>query len=332
MKTTAIVNSNIALVKYWGKRDEKLILPNNSNISVAYDKLNTITTVEFNLDYSKDIFILDSNEITDGPVFKKTTEHLNIIRQKAGIETRAKVVSKNNFPTAAGLASSASGFSALAFAGSKAAGLNLDQRELSILARLSGSGSASRSLIGGFAEWMKGEKADGSDSYAIQIAKPDYWPEFRIIVAIISEARKKTSSTDGMNLTVKTCPLYQGWLNTIEQDLENVRKGIAEKNFTLIGSTAEFNCLKMHATMITTQPSLIYWMPETLEIIHSVLDWRKQGLEGYFTIDAGPQVKIICLEKDVEEINNKLCSIPSVKKTIICKVGKEAILTDNHLF
>jgi len=332
MKVTAIANSNIALVKYWGKRDEKLILPNNSNISVAYDKLNTITTVDFNPDYSKDVFILDGNEITEGSVLKKTIEHLNIIRQRANIQTKAKIASKNNFPTAAGLASSASGFSALAFAGSKAAGLNLDQKELSILSRLSGSGSASRSLIGGFAEWMKGEKADGSDSYAVQIAKPEHWPEFRIIVAIVSETKKKVSSTDGMNLTMKTCPLYQGWLDTIEQDLKNVRKGISEKNLTLMGSTAEFNCLKMHALMMTTQPPLIYWTPATLEIIHAVLNWREKGLESYFTIDAGPQVKILCLEKDAQEINDKLRLLQGIKKTILCGVGGEAKLSENHLF
>lgn len=332
MKTTVKVNSNVALIKYWGKRDEKLILPNNSNISVAYDKLNTVTTVEFDPKYEKDIFILDGKEITEGPVLEKTISHLNKIRQKANIETKAKIASKNNFPTAAGLASSASGFSALAFAGSKAAELDLDLKELSILSRLSGSGSASRSLNGGFVEWLKGEKEDGSDSYAIQIAKPDHWPEFRIIVAIISKAQKKISSTKGMNLTVKTCPLYQGWLDTIEQDLEMVKTGIKEKDFTKVGETAENNCLKMHATMITTNPALIYWEPDTIRIMKAVIDWREQGLESYFTIDAGPQVKIICLEKDVREIEKRLQGIQGVKQTIVCKVGKEAELSKDHLF
>lgn len=332
MKITAKVNSNIALVKYWGKRDEKLILPNNSNISVAYDKLNTITTVEFDPKYEKDIFILDGKEIAEGSVLEKTISHLNKIREKANIETKAKIASQNNFPTAAGLASSASGFSALAFAGSKAAGLDLDLKELSILSRLSGSGSASRSLHGGFVEWQKGEKEDGSDSYAFQIEKPDYWPEFRIIVTIVSMSAKKVSSTKGMNATMGTCPMYQGWLDTIEQDLEMVRKGIAQKNFTKVGKTAENNCLKMHATMITTNPPLIYWEPDTLRIMKAVQDWREEGLESYFTIDAGPQVKILCLEKDAQKIEKRLQNIQGVKQTIVCEVGGEAKIINNHLF
>lgn len=332
MKVTAIVNSNVALVKYWGKRDEELILPNNSNISVAYDKLSTITTVEFDSKYDQDIFILDGKEITEGPVLEKTISHLNKIRQKASIETKAKIASKNNFPTAAGLASSASGFSALAFAGSKAAGLELDLKELSILSRLSGSGSASRSLHGGFVEWQKGEKEDGSDSYAIQIAKPNHWPEFRIIVAIVLKTAKKISSTKGMNLTMKTCPMYRGWLDTVEQDLEIIRTGIKEKDFTKVGKTAENNCLKMHATMITTNPPLIYWEPDTIRIMKAVHSWREQGLESYFTIDAGPQVKVLCLEKDAKELKKRLQNIKGVQQTITCGVGEEAKLTNNHLF
>lgn len=332
MKTTVKVNSNVALVKYWGKRDEKLILPNNSNISVAFDNLSTVTTVEFDTKYEKDIFVLDDKKIMKGPVLEKTISHLNKIRERANITTKAKIVSKNNFPTAAGLASSASGFSALAFAGSKAAGLDLAQKELSILSRLSGSGSASRSLQGGFVEWQKGEKEDGSDSYAVQIAKPDYWSEFRIIVTIVTKATKKTSSTKGMNATVKTSPMYQGWLDTIEQDLKTMRNGISEKNFSKVGKIAESNCLKMHATMITTDPSLIYWEPDTIRVMKSVQNWREEGLESYFTIDAGPQVKVICLDKNAQELEKRLQNIEGVKQTIVCKVGGEAELINNHLF
>jgi diphosphomevalonate decarboxylase len=331
MKATAIANANIALVKYWGKRNEKLMLPQNSSISMTLDGLNTVTTVEFSKKYNRDIFILDNQEFKGSEEFKKVVKHLNLIREMAGIEKKAKVASKNNFPTAAGLASSASGFAALSLAGTKAAGIDLDLKQLSTLARR-GSGSATRSCLGGFVEWQKGEKPDGSDSYAIQIASPEHWPEFRMITTIVSMVAKKVSSTEGMDLTVKTSPMYKDWLNTVEEDLEKVKNGILKKDFTLVGETAESNCLKMHAMMITTQPSLIYWMPATLEIIHSVLSWREEGLECYFTIDAGPQVKVICLEKDVPEIERRLQKILAVKKTIICKPGREPILINNHLF
>ncbi len=332
MKASSIANANIALIKYWGKRDRKLILPNNGSISLTLDSLNTVTTVEFDKKYNKDIFILNDREIKEGEELEKVSRHLDLIRKVGSIEIPAKVMSKNNFPTAAGLASSASGFTALALAAAKAAGKDLSSKELSILARQSGSGSAARSCVGGFVEWLKGEKKDGSDSYAVQIAKKEHWPEFRMITTVVSTLKKKVSSTTGMDQTVKTCPLYKAWVDSIPEDLEKVKRGILNKDFSLVGSVAEFNCLKLHAAMLTTRPALIYWMPATLEIIHSILSWRKKGLECYFTIDAGPQVKVICLDKDVQELIKRLKNINGVRKVIVCKPGTGPKLTDNHLF
>lgn len=331
MKATAIANVNIALIKYWGKRDRKLILPNNSSISMTLDGLKTVTTVEFDNVYDKDIFILDNKEFKKGAEFEKIIRHLDLIREISGTRKRAKVVSENNFPTAAGLASSASGFAALSLAGTRATGINLSLKELSILARR-GSGSATRSCYGGFVEWLKGEKNNGSDSYAVQIAKPGHWPEFRIITTIVSTAAKKVPSRTGMAQTTETCPMYKAWLDTISEDIKKVKRGILKKDFTLVGSTAEFNCLKLHAIMLTTRPAIIYWTPTTVEIVQAVLSWRKEGLECYFTIDAGPQVKVICLQKDVPELKRRLQEISSVKKIIVCKLGKNPKLTNNHLF
>ncbi|MBU0530693.1 MAG: diphosphomevalonate decarboxylase, partial [Nanoarchaeota archaeon] len=175
MKASAVANANIALVKYWGKRDKKLMLPNNGSISMTVDGMNTHTTVEFDSKYEKDIVIINGEELQDEDTFK----HIDLIREKAGIQDKAKVVSNNNFPTAAGLASSASGLAALSVAGAKAAGLDLDKKELSMLARR-GSGSASRSVYSGFVEWHRGEKDDGTDSYAEQIAPQDHW-DFRMV-------------------------------------------------------------------------------------------------------------------------------------------------------
>jgi len=331
MKSTAIANANIALVKYWGKKDKKLMLPQNSSISMTLDGLNTITTVEFDKKYDKDIFVLNDQELRENKEFEKVVKHLDLIRKISGTREKAKVVSKNNFPTAAGLASSASGFAALSLAGAQAAGIDLDLKELSKLARR-GSGSATRSCQGGFVEWQKGEKEDGSDSYAVQIAKPEHWPEFRMITTIVSTVTKKVSSRAGMAQTVETCPMYKAWLDTVNEDLKKVKRGILEKDFTLVGKTTESNCLKMHATMITTQPAIVYWMPATLEIIHAILAWREKGLECYFTIDAGPQVKVICLEKDVSELEKRLQAVEGVKKTIVCKPGEEPKLINEHLF
>lgn len=328
-KSTAIANANIALVKYWGKRNKELILPYNSSISMTCDGLFTITTVEFSDKYEKDIIIINDEELQKDE--KDILGHLERIRKMAGIEEKVKVVSKSNFPVAAGLASSASGLAALTLAATKAAGLDLKQKDLSILAR-QGSGSACRSIYGGFVEWLKGEKEDGSDSYAKQLVDENYWPEFRMIVTILSEEKKKIGSRSGMAQTVKTCPYYQGWLKTVEEDLRIIKEGILEKNFTKVGLQAEYNCLKMHALMITTRPPIIYWRSTTMEIIQHVINWRQEGLECYFTIDAGPNVKVLCLQKDEKEINKRLLGLEGTIKTIITKPGDDAKIIDRHLF
>ncbi len=330
MKATAIANANIALTKYWGKRDKNLMLPNNGSVSMTVDGMSTKTTVEFSPDYDRDIFIINGQEVSEGEPYEETVGHLNLIGEMAGIREKAKVMTENNFPTAAGLASSASGLAALSLAGSKAAGLNLDKSELSIMARR-GSGSASRSIEGGFVEWLKGDKEDGSDSYGAQIAPPDHW-DFRMIAVITSKGEKKVKSRAGMAQTVATCPYYKDWLATVQDDIDSVKQGIMERDFTKVGSTAEYNALKMHATMITTKPPIIYWNPATMRILHAVMDWRDSGLEAYFTMDAGPQVKIMCMERDVGEITTRLKGLEGIEDVVVCKPGGPAMLVDDHLF
>lgn len=329
MKATATANANIALVKYWGKRDDKLILPQNSSISMTCDGLSTVTTVEFSEKYKNDAVMINDEELKKDE--KDILGHLQRIRNIAGIKEHAKVVSESNFPVAAGLASSASGFAALTLAAVSAAGLRLGERELAVLAR-HGSGSACRSICEGFVEWHRGEKEDGSDSYAETVAKRDHWPEFRMIATIVTEESKKVGSRAGMKQTVETCPYYDGWLRTIEDDLDKIRRGIREKDFSAVGLAAEENCLKMHALMMTTRPAIIYWLPATLEIMHNVMLWREEGLESYFTIDGGPQVKVMCLERDAKEVENRLRELQGIKRTVICRPGDGAKLIDKHLF
>lgn len=328
MKATAIANANIALIKYWGKRNKELILPYNSSISMTCDGLWTKTTVEFG-DYPEDSIVINDEELKKDE--KDVLGHVQRIKKTAGITENAKVVSESNFPVAAGLASSASGLAALTLATTAAAKMNMDSKQLSILAR-QGSGSASRSIEGGFVEWLKGEKEGGEDSYAVQLAPKEHWHDFRMLACIVSESKKATSSRAGMAQTVATSPYYEGWLGSVDNDLENMRKGIAEKDFTLVGKTAEANALKMHATMMTTKPAIIYWQPATVEVMHSIIKWREEGLESYFTMDAGPQVKILCLKKDIDEIIKNIMELEGVKKTIVCKPGDGVQLTQEHLF
>lgn len=329
MKATAIANANIALVKYWGKRNKELILPKNGSISMTCDGMVTRTTVEFSDKYKEHTVIINDEE------FKRDERdihgHLDRIGKLAGIKQRARVVSESNFPMAAGLASSASGFAALTVAAAAAAGLKLLPKKLSILTR-QGSGSACRSIFGGFVEWYRGTKPNGSDSYAKSIVDKNYWPEFRMITTIVQVKKKLISSRVGMAQTVETCPYYKEWLKTVEEDLKLIREGIKERDFEKVAGTAEFNCLKMHATMMTTKPAIIYWIPATMEIIHAVHKMRQDGIPAYLTIDAGPNVKVIYLKKEEKKVNKRLQELKGVIKTIICKPGGGAKLINNHLF
>ena len=331
MKASSISPINIALIKYWGKRDKDLILPYNNSISMTVDGLYTYTTVDFDNKYTNDIFVLNDREVKrNSEEYKKYIgRFLNIIREKYNIDLRVKIVSKNNFPTSSGLASSASGFSALSTAINSALNLGLDKKELSILSR-QGSGSSTRSICDGFVEWKKGEMEDGSDSYAEQIIND--WSNFRMVICITTEEEKKIKSRAGMAQSVSTSPMYSGWLLGIDEDLQIMRKGIKEKNFSIVGKTAEENCLKMHAVMMTTKPSILYWNNVTMNIIQSIIDWRENGLESYFTIDAGSQVKILCTENNVEEIVKNCKKIEGIRNIIIAKPGKGSKIVNNHLF
>ncbi|MBI4019605.1 MAG: diphosphomevalonate decarboxylase [Candidatus Aenigmarchaeota archaeon] len=326
MKATAKANANIALIKYWGKRDEALILPYNSSISMTCDAMETITTVEFSENYDTDTAIINDEELSSDQ--KRVYDHIGMIRKMAGIKEKAKIVSESNFPLAAGLASSASGFAALTVAAVAAAGLKLPEKELSIIAR-QGSGSACRSILGGFVEWKKGSKS--SDSYAEQIAGKDYWKDFRMIATIVKEGRKAISSRSGMSQTVKNSPYYSGWLSSIEEDLNRMREAIRSRDFASAGSIAEYNALKMHCTMMTSKPPIMYWKPATVEIMNAVMAWR-EDLESYFTMDAGPNVKVMCMKKDEKELCQRLSELEGVVKTISCAPGSGAALSQKHLF
>jgi len=319
MQATAKAHTNIALIKYWGKRDEALILPTNNSLSLTLDAFYTTTKVQFDAGLQEDIFNLDGQAV-QGVQYDRVKQFLDMIRYYAGqLNIFAKVDSTNTVPTAAGFASSASGFAALAAASTYALGLDLSDQELSRLTRM-GSGSACRSIYGGFAEWEQGQKADGSDSYAVPIAPQDYW-DVRVAAVVLSESMKDVSSREGMKRTVDTSVFYAGWLDSIEDDLVSIKRGIADQDFESVGKIAEANCLKMHATTLGAQPPFTYWCDTTMLVMQAVRQLRANGIPAYFTIDAGPNVKVLYLPENEARIEETLRDLPGVTDVILSRSG-----------
>lgn len=327
MKCTARANTNIALIKYWGKRDEQLFLPYNSSISITLDQFHTTTTVEYDEDLKDDIFIF-GEQVVMGKEQRKISNFMDKVRQETDLHLFAKITSMNYVPTAAGFASSASGYAALTAAAVKATGVEMTNQELSRLAR-QGSGSACRSIEGGFVKWEKGSRADGSDSFAHQMISEADW-KVAVLSVMVDAKEKSVSSRDGMRSTVETSPFYAGWLSSIEEDLELATVAIREKNFEALGEVVESNALKMHATMMGAKPPIIYWTTGTMAVIQCVQEMRKEGLPVYFTIDAGANVKVLCLPETESIIKEKLSQLKEVKNIISCYPGQGIRYESNY--
>ncbi|MDP2632858.1 MAG: diphosphomevalonate decarboxylase [Candidatus Curtissbacteria bacterium] len=325
MKATAKAPSNIALIKFWGKANEKLNLPANSSISVNLSNLYSITTVEFDPKLKKDIVIIDGSKEQKETL--RTTKHLDVIRKLAGIKTHAKIASNNNFPKGSGLASSASGFAALTLATTTATGLKLSEKELTTIARL-GSGSASRSIPDGFVKWEKG--TNHQSSYAHSLFPANYW-KIAILAIIISTDQKKTGSTEGHS-TAPSSPFFKTRIQNIENKVKEVETAIRKKNFERLGNAIEQEALELHSIALTSTPPIIYWLPESIRIMRLCQKLRENGTSVYFTFDAGPQPVLFCLQKDSQKIAKAIKS--EVKRTRIIQslpsVG--AKLIKNHLF
>lgn len=315
-KAKVKAHSNIALVKYWGKEDEELIIPFNGSISMTLKEFYTITEVE-KIYSDQDEFYLNG-KIQDEKETKKISNFIDLFRKLAKDYSRIRVISKNYFPTAAGLASSASGFAALAGALNEVFELKLDKTDLSKMARR-GSGSATRSIFGGLVEWEKG--FDHESSYAKKIDDGNW--DIGMIAVILSDKKKKVLSRVGMSQTVKTCPFYPAWVESSAQDLEDMRTAISDRNTNRIGEIAESSALKMHATMLTTQPSIIYFKEETLTVIKMVKKMREEGIIAYFTMDAGPNVKIITSSEFKDRIIERLSQIVDIDKLVYSEAGPD---------
>jgi diphosphomevalonate decarboxylase len=319
---TAIAGTNIALVKYWGKRDAALNLPATGSLSLTLKELGTRTTVRFGARYGREDRVRLDGRDADDHTCARVIAMLDLVRRAAGTDAPAEVVTENSVPTAAGLASSASGFAALALAASRAAGLTLPPAELSALARR-GSGSAARSVLGGFVEMMPGERDDGSDAIAVALPEGDGWA-VRMVLAVTAEGPKAVGSREAMDRTARTSPFYRGWLEAVAGDLAEARTAIRERDLPRLGAVAERSALRMHGAAMGADPAVLYWTPATLAALETVAALRERGVPAYFTIDAGPHVKVLCGADHAAEVEAALASTPGVLRTLIASPGRGA--------
>ncbi|MFX1256558.1 MAG: diphosphomevalonate decarboxylase [Promethearchaeota archaeon] len=362
MKASAVAHPNIALVKYWGRALDQpsyLNIPSNDSVSMTKESIQnaksgieliTHTTIEFSENFIEDIGFLKINDILipfEKIQMKRIIKVVNTLRQLRGITLNFKMVSENKFPTSAGLASSASAFAALASCSSKALNLNLDKTELSKYARL-GSGSAARSIHGGFVYWKKGNSHE--TSYAEQICECNEF-DMAAVISIIDRGKKEVISDVGHESA------YSSAFNQIrveesqKQSLE-IKKAIENNDFTTVGKIAEKNCLYMHSVMMTSDPALFYWNPNTLKVIKTILNTRshffqsykivkegvkqkeKEGIECYFTIDAGPNIHCLCRSEDLDAVQNMIQNFGIPERDIV-KVKQAdygSKIVDQHLF
>ncbi len=320
-KATAVSCANIAFIKYWGNRDEKLRLPANPSLSMNLAGLETATTVEFAPGLQDDEVII-GGEAQAGAAKARVSAHLDHIRARAGLTIQARVESRNNFPAGAGIASSASAFAALTVAGAAAAGLTLTERELSALARL-GSGSAARSIPAGFVEWQVGDAPE--ESFAFFIAPPDHWA-LRDVIAVISKAHKAVGSTGGHALA-GTSPLQAARVASAPERLRACREALLARDFAALAEVVEADSNLMHAVMMTSTPPLYYWEPATLGVMKAVRAWRTEGLPACFTIDAGPNVHCLCPAEAAPEVERRLRAL-GVSEILTAGPGGGARLAD----
>ncbi len=296
----ATAHPNIALVKYWGKKSAAGNIPAVPSLSITLDSLTATTELT---EATSDQFVLNGEEQSGAAKDEKLTRFLSYLRERHDVPPLT-ISSTNNFPTAAGLASSAAGFAALVTAVDQLCALNLSTKALSELAR-AGSASAARSILGGFVGLT------GPKFVAESIATREHWP-LQVVVAITNTGKKSVSSTEGMTRSAVTSPYYSNWLDTANADYDRARAAIQSKNFTELAEVSEHSCLKMHAVMQTTQPPLMYWNPASLACIQKIQNLRAQGVDVFFTIDAGPQIKAVCTQNSVDSVATILAQMPGV--------------------
>jgi diphosphomevalonate decarboxylase len=319
----AVAHPNIALVKYWGKRRGVGNLPAVGSISMTLAGMATRTRVRFLGEGGEDRIRLDGVE-ADPATRRRVGTLLDRLRAFVSDAGAAEVESFNDFPTGAGLASSASGFAALLVAAEGALGLSLADDDRSRLAR-EASGSAPRSLYGGFVEMACGRRDDGRDAVARPLAPAEHWP-LKVVVAVIREDRKEIGSGEGMERSLATSPYGKAWISSHPQDLDDAREAIRTRDFLRLAEVAEASCLKMHALALSARPGILYWRGATVEAMHAIVALRRSGQEVFFTIDAGPQIKAVCTEASLTRVIDTLSGLDGIRRLIVCSLGQGARL------
>ena len=319
---TAVASPNIALIKYWGNLDDELRLPASPSISFNLAELHARTTVRWGKELKADLVWINGEQAT-GPALLRVSRHLDHVRKLAGYNICAEVRSESNFPTGAGIASSAAAFAALSLAATAALGLNLSERELSILARL-GSGSASRSIPGGFVAWYCAPTH--AESYAETIAPPDYW-DLVDLIAVVSRVHKQTGSTAGHPLAA-TSPLQEARLATAQARFDRCQQALLARDFASLAEVVELDSTIMHSVMMTSTPPLFYWLPPSLRVMQRVREWRADGLDVCCTLDAGPNVHCICTAATADAIETELRALDGVLEVRRATPGGPARLAE----
>lgn len=316
----AKAHANIALAKYWGKLDPEENLPAVPSVSITLEALSTITTVAFDPSLQEDTLTLNGAPC-GGQALDRVGRLLDRVRSMAGTTTSARVTSQNDFPTASGLASSASAFAALALAATQAAALAIDRSEVSDIARRA-SASAARSVFGGFVGLAAG--APGETFLAASpIASRDHW-NLNVVVAITSDRAKPIGSTGAMRHTADTSPYYRAWLDLCPRLVERIHKAIEARDLHALGEAAEHSALAMHACALAATPAILYFEPATIGAIRCIQSLRKRGVVVYATIDAGPHVKAITALENSQVVAHALGEVPGVLRTIVSAIGGDA--------
>jgi diphosphomevalonate decarboxylase len=321
-RATSRAFSNLATIKYWGNRDDVLRLPMNGSLSLNLDGLTTTTTVEFRDDLPADVVTIGGETVTGKPA-ERVSQFLDHVRRQAAKNTFAQVESVNNFPMGAGIASSASAFAALALAASAAIGLRLSERELTTLARL-GSGSASRSIPGGFVEWHVGTSHE--TSFAETFAPADHWPLVDLI-AIVSTKHKETGSTEGHSIAASS-PFQAARVAGAPERITRCKNAILSRDFAAFAEVVEQDSTLMHAVMMTGNPALFYWQPASLAVMEQVRLWRKAGTPICYTLDAGANVHCLTLADYADAMQTQLGAVAGVREVLRAGVGGAAQLLE----
>lgn len=315
LSKTARAYTNIALIKYWGKKNQTLKLPYTNSLSLTLDRFYTDTKACV-INNDQDIIYLNQT-LLDQTQSQRIRNYLDTIRQMYSFNEHFQIDTVNHVPTSAGFASSASGFAALAAAINETKQLNLDKKQLSILAR-NGSGSASRSIYGGFVEWIAG--SDNETSFA-QPIETESEIDLTILSVVINKNVKKISSTVGMENSVKSSPFYPNWVTLVASEIKEIKQAIAKKDVQKIGEIAEHNAMSMHALTLSANPSFTYFEPETIKILQIIHELRQKGILAYATIDAGPNVKIICTKESLKQVQKYIEEQLSNVTCVVANIG-----------